>query len=537
MNVQEKLDYIDREYLSQYDYQKVDSRIHMAIDYQGPKKETYSYSLSEAEELTDKTFLSYNVVMGTSLDPELYMAMQLLQSVLFDVPGAPVKEALIRAGIGMDIESSYDTSIQQPIFSVIAHNANEEELDRFVEIIDQTLTDISEHGIDKKALQGAINHMEFQLREADYGRYPKGLMYGLMSFDSWLYDEHSPFIHIKVEETLGFMKRGVENGYFERLIRNYFLDNPHKSYVVFKPEYGLNEKKEAETRKKLAEYKASLTNVEIDKVIRDTKNLKEYQAEPSSEEDLRKIPLLEIEDIEPKIQAQQNVVRDLMGIPTIVHPFDTNGIVYLNLCFKLNKMDPELLPYVNLLSYLLGKINTDKYSYNELVNEIRLKSGSINSALEIRRSVEPDEYLPTFNVRAKMLYSQVEDTFRLLEEMLLHSKLEETDRLRELIAEAKTGMKPELLSRGHVTASRRAASYIAKDSYIAEQVKGVPAYEFLADLDGNFDAKKDELVSRLKQVLEEILHKETLVISYTGDQDVQETIGMNVALFSVYLST
>lgn len=537
MNVQEKLDYIDREYLSQYDYQKVDSRIHMAIDYQGPKKETYSYSLSEAEELTDKTFLSYNVVMGTSLDPDLYMAMQLLQSVLFDVPGAPVKEALIRAGIGMDIESSYDTSIQQPIFSVIAHNANEEDLDRFVEIIDRTLTDISEHGIDKKALQGAINHLEFQLREADYGRYPKGLMYGLMSFDSWLYDEHSPFIHIKVEETLGFMKRGVENGYFERLIRNYFLDNPHKSYVVFKPEYGLNEKKEAETRKKLAEYKASLTNEEIEKIIRDTKNLKEYQAEPSSEEDLRKIPLLEIEDIEPKIQAQENVIRDLMGIPTIVHPFDTNGIVYLNLCFKLNKMDPELLPYVNLLSYLLGKINTDKYSYNELVNEIRLKSGSIYPALEIRRSVEPDEYLPTFNVRAKMLYSQVEDTFRLLEEMLLHSKLEETDRLRELIAEAKTGMKPELLSRGHVTASRRAASYIAKDSYIAEQVKGIPAYEFLEDLDSNFEAKKDELVSRLKQVLEEILHKENLVISYTGDQDVQETIGMNVALFSVYLST
>ncbi|MBR1567678.1 MAG: insulinase family protein, partial [Lachnospiraceae bacterium] len=247
MNVQEKLDYIDREYLSQYEYQKVDSRIHMAIDYQGPKKETYSYSLSEAEELADKTFLSYNVVMGTSLDPELYMAMQLLQSVLFDVPGAPVKEALIRAGIGMDIESSYDTSIQQPIFSVIAHNANEEELDRFVEIIDQTLTDISERGIDKKALQGAINHMEFQLREADYGRYPKGLMYGLMSFDSWLYDEHSPFIHIKVEETLEFMKRGVENGYFERLIQSYFLNNQHKSYVVFKPEYGLNEKKEEET--------------------------------------------------------------------------------------------------------------------------------------------------------------------------------------------------------------------------------------------------------------------------------------------------
>ena len=322
----------------------------MAIDYEGPKKATYSYSLSEAEERTDKTFLSYNLVIGTSLDPELYMAAQLVKSVLLDVPGAPLKEALIRAGIGKDIEASYDSSIQQPVFSIIAHNANEEDMDRFVETIDSTLRDIVKNGIPKKAMQAAINHMEFQLRESDYGRYPKGLMYGLMSFDSWLYDEKAPFIHIKVDETLGFMKRGLENGYFERLIESDVLNNTHKSYLVFKPEYGLNEKQEQQVKQELADYKASLSDQEIEKIIKDTKALKEYQAEPSSEADLRKIPLLEIADIEPKIQKQENVVKDVMGIPTVVHPIFTNGIAYLHLCFKLDKLDIELLPYANLLA-------------------------------------------------------------------------------------------------------------------------------------------------------------------------------------------
>lgn len=537
MDVKEKLDYIDREYLSQYEYQKIDSRIHMAIDYQGPKTVTSTYSLSDAEEERDNTFLSYNVIVGTSLDPDLCMSMQLLQSVLLDVPGAPLKEALIHAGIGKDIESSYDTSIQQPIFSIVARNANEEDMNRFVETIDHTLEEICRQGISKKSMQAAINHLEFQLRESDFGRYPKGLIYGLKSFDSWLHDEKAPFIHIKIEETLDFMKRGLENGYFERLIQSYLLQNKHKSYVILKPEYGLNEKQEQAVRQELAEYKASLTEQQVEQIIKDTKALKAYQEEPSSPEDLQKIPLLEVADIEPKIRKQENEVRDLMGIPTVVHPIFTNGIAYLHLCFKLDKMSVELLPYANLLASILGMIHTDKYTYHELASEIRLKSGSIRTLFEVRSTLNPDEYLPTFDLKAKMFYSQINDTFRLIEEMLLHSKLEDTDRLKEVIAELKAAMKPELSSRGHSTAASRAMSYVSYGSYVKEKAKGVDFYEFMDDLDQNFEERKQDLTVKLKRVLEEILHKENLVISYTGDNDVEEAIGMNVALFSVWLST
>lgn len=537
MNIEEKLRFIDEEYLSHYDYQKVDSRINIEMEYQGPVTQTYSYSLAESEELEDNTYLSYNVVIGTSLDPELYMAFQLLQSVLLDMPGAPLKQALIKAGIGKDIESSYDNSIQQPIFSIIAHNANEADGEKFCQVIQDTLKEICEKGIPKKAMQAAINHLEFQLRESDFGRYPKGLMYGLKSFDSWLYDDKTPFIHIKVEETLEFMKRGLENGYFERTLRTYLLENTHRSMVILKPEQGLNEKQDAETKEQLAAYKNSLSKQELEQIIADTKALKEYQATPSSEEDIRKIPLLEISDIEPKIQKQENVERELFGIPVVVHPIFTNGIAYVHLCFKLDKMPLELLPYVNLLARVLGMIDTDHFAYNELASEIRLKSGSIRSSFEIRSSLEPDQYLPTFDIKAKMLYSQIDDSFKLMEEMLLHSKLSDTERLREIIAEIKASMKPELVSRGHSTTASRAMSYVSASNYVKEMSKGIDYYEWIEDLDKNFESRKEQLVEKLNLVLEEILHKENLVISYTGDNDVEEAIGMNVTLFSVYLSS
>lgn len=537
MNIEEKLKFIDEEYLCHYDYQKVDSQIRMQIEYPEPVTRVYSYSLAESEELKDNTFLSYNVVIGTSLDPELYMAFQLLQSVLLDMPGAPLKQALIRAGIGKDVESSYECSIQQPIFSIIAHNANEEDQEKFCQVIRDTLQEICDNGLKKKSMQAAINYLEFQLRESDFGRYPKGLMYGLKSFDSWLYDDKAPFIHIKVEETLGFMKRGLENGYFERMIHTYLLENPHRSLVILKPERGLNEKKETQLKEKLAAYKSSLSTGELERIIADTKALKEYQAEPSSEADIRKIPLLEISDIEPKIQKQENVERNLFGIPLVVHPIFTNGIAYIHLCFKLDKLPLDLLPYANLLSRVLGMVDTEHYTYNELGSEIRLKSGSIRTSFEVRGNLEPDAYLPTFDIKAKMLYGQINDSFKLMEELLLHSRINDTHRLREIIAEIKAAMKPELVSRGHSTTAARAMSYISVNSYVKEKAKGIDYYEFIEALDRNFDEKKDELVEKLKLVLEEILHKENLIISYTGDNDVEEAIGMNVTLFSIYLST
>lgn len=535
MNVEEKLRFIDEEYLCEYEYQKVDSHIHMQIDPK-PVAQTYSYSLAESEELENNTFLSYNVVVGTSLDPELYMAFQLLQSVLLDMPGAPLKQALIKAGIGKDIESSYDNSIQQPIFSIIAHNANEEDQETFCQVIEDTLEEICKTGIPKKTLSAAINHMEFQLRESDFGRYPKGLMYGLKAFDSWLYDDKSPFLHIKVSETLDFMKRGVENGYFERTMRTYLLENPHRSIVVLKPEHGLGEKEEIRIKETLAAYKASLSTSQLEQIMKDTKALKEYQATPSTEEEIRKIPLLEITDIEPKIQRQENVKQELQGIPVIVHPIFTNGIAYIHLCFRLDKLPLALLPYANLLARILGMIDTEHYTYNELASEIRLKSGSIQTSFDIRSSLEPDQYLPTFDIRAKMMYEQINDSFKLIEELLIHSKLSDTMRLREIIAEIKAALKPEMVSRGHITTAFRAMSYVATDSYVKELAKGVDYYEWIEALDRDFDERKEELVDKLRQVLEEVLHKENLIISYTGDNDVKEAMDMNLTLFSVYLS-
>ena len=369
MDMEEKLIWLDQEYLSKFDVAEIDSRIAYQEPFTKMKEVEMPYSVASEEPLEDNTFLSYNKVIGTSLDKELYVAFEILDYALLSAPGAPLKKALLEAGIGKDILGSYDNGVYQPIFSVVAKNANPEQKEEFVTLIEKLLTDMVEHGIDRKALEAGINYHEFQYREADYGRYPKGLMYGLQIMDSWLYDENEPFMHIQALDTFAFLKKQMNTGYFENLIREYLLNNEHGVIVTLKPERGRTARMDKELHDKLQAYKAGLSKEEIAELVERTKALEIYQSEPSDAEALATIPVLKREDISREIAPIYNEEMKLAGIPMVFHEIDTNGIGYIDIMFDMSEVPEELLPYAGILQGVLGIIDTENYEYGELFNE------------------------------------------------------------------------------------------------------------------------------------------------------------------------
>ena len=331
MDMTEKLEWLDRAYLSAYDAQEVDSEIQLQAPFDEMRDITMEYSIASSESEEDNTYLAYNKVVGTSLDEKLYLAFQILDYALLSAPGAPLKKALVDAGIGKDVSGSYDNGIYQPIFSIIAKNANAVQKQDFIKVIEGTLQNIVENGIDKKALEAGINYHEFRFREADFGGYPKGLMYGLQIYDSWLYDETKPFIHVEALHTFEFLKEQVSTGYFEGLIQSYLLDNSHGSVITVVPDKGRTARMDAQLRQKLQKYKESLSDAEVQQLIEKTALLKGYQDEPSPQEDLEKIPMLTREDISRDIAPIYNEEMALSGVPVIYHEIETNGIGCLDL--------------------------------------------------------------------------------------------------------------------------------------------------------------------------------------------------------------
>ncbi len=434
----EKLAWLDENYLCKYDCLPVDSQVRTQTPFTKMAEVVKAYPISDEESLEDNAYLSYNKSVGDTLDEKLYLAMQVLEYVLLSMPGAPLKQALLDAGIGKDIMSSYDNGVKQPIFSVIAKNANESQKEAFIKTIEDTLEGLAARGLDEKALRAGINYFEFRYREADFGHYPAGLMYGLQAFDSWLYDDDSVFLHLEALDTFEFLKAQVEKGYFEGLIRTYLLENTHASLVIIRPEKGLTARQDEALRRKLQAYKESLSEEARAEIVAFTRHLKEYQSEPSTQEELAKIPLLERDDIEKKAQGFSNEEYRVSDIPVVHHDFFTNGIGYVTLLFRADRIPGDLVPYLGFLRAVLGKVDTESYSYGEFAKELNLHTGGISCGINTYDQMREEGYTPVFEVRSKALYDKLDIAFSMMKEMLFTSKMADAKRLSELAAETKS---------------------------------------------------------------------------------------------------
>lgn len=537
VDAEKELEFIDKEYLQDFEYQEVDSTIQMQSAFDKAKEITTSYALADAEEEDKNTYFSYNVVVGNSLNRTLNLAFMMLDYALIDVPGAPIRTALVDAGISSDVFSSYDDGIKQPVYSIVAKGCKTEDKERFVQVIEDTLSTIIEKGFEDKVLKASLNHFEFKLKEANYGRYPKGLMYGLQAFNSWLYDDDEPFLYLHFNKEFAFLKKQIGSDYYTNILKDYVLSNTHKTIVSAVPKKGLNKENDARTAEKLAAFKAELSKEELAAMVRQTRELEAYQSEGSRPEDLEKIPMLELSDIGKEALKLKNTEKMVEGIPVIQHEIFTNGIAYVGYYFMLNHVPFDLLPYVSLLAALYKEVDTDQRSYGDLANEIDLKTGGIGVRLNsMGVKKELGEYKVSLAISAKVLQDNLPSAFELMEEILFTSHVTDRKRMKEILAELVSQMKMGIQESGHTATANRALSYFSKGAYLKEVMEGITFYEFVNDLYKNFDASYENICGKLKAAMHAFAKPENLIISYTGKEDITETLKTALQSLKQYMN-
>lgn len=520
MDMAEQLTYIDREYLCKYEALAVDSTLATEPPFGKSVLVEKEYPIMESESEAQNTYLSYNVSLGEALENKVRLGFQALADAVAGAPGAPVRKALLDAGIGTDIMDTYEADVKQPYYSIVAKNADESQRDEFVRIIEETLGRIARDGVEKTALRAALNHDEFRYREADFGSYPKGLMYGLQMFQTWLYDDQKPFAYLELDETYQELKKAVETSWYEDILKKLILENTHKSIVVVRPVKGLTGKREKELAQRLAEKKAAMSKEEIEAVVAGTAALAAYQEEPDSEENLMKIPLLAREDIGKKARPYCNEERKVGDTTLLYHDIYTNGIGYLRFLFDLKQVPEELFPYVGLLQVIIGLVDTKKRSYSELYNEINLQTGGIAPAVNVYTNADDmTKYKITFDLKVKALYENLPQAFALAEEMLTESVYTDEKRLFELVAENRSDKQAQMMDAGHSLAAGQALSYLSKQAYVMDQVNGLAFYRLLEELENNFEGKKAEVRENLGRLVHCIFRPENLMVDYTAERE------------------
>lgn len=520
MDVVERLEWLDKEYLSQYEYKKVNSEINKQPAFDEIKNVEAQYSITMDDSQENKTYLSYNRVVGDTLDKMLYQAFDVLDYALVSSPGAPVKQALIDAGIGDDVYGSYDAGILQPVFSFVAKNANASQADEFESIIENTLKEVVKTGINKEALLAGINSSEFKFREADFGQFPKGLLFGLNCLDSWLFDDMKPFIHLECLDTFAKLRRAVDTDYFEKLIQEYLLDNTHGSSVTVKPKRGLGNEKEEALAKELSDYKASLSDEEIKKLVKDTEHLKKYQEEPSSDEDLRKLPMLTRADMKKNAMPFSNIEDELLDVKVVRHDIESNGIDYISFLFDAGDFEQSELGYLGFFTNALGLVSTEKYSYTDLANATNIYTGGISTGTASHPDIKDrNNFVFKFEVKLKVLEKNLGKALELMEQMLLTSDFTDTKRLGELVAQIKARLQANLSSSGHLVAAMRSMSSFSRYALYQDELKGIAFYRSICRIEKELSESPERVSDKLAAIAKKLFARNRMLISFTGNNE------------------
>lgn len=529
MDIDKTLEYLDGEYLSAFDRRNVDSMVKTQAPFGKRISVTAPYGIAENEDTEGKAIHALYNAFNDHMSTMDSLAFRILNYVLIDMDGAPLKQAVLDAGLGSDLSGSYGDSYKQPVWIVEVTGAEVDKQQAFADVVDSTLRSIALKGLDKDMLEAALNRTEFTARENDYQGRPKGLFYGVRAMDLWLYDR-DPMEALRYIDDINTLRDNLKTNYFENLLLRYVIKNPHQVLLTMKPEKGLTEKMNRETAEKLAAFKSSLSDEQLDEIMASTKALKERQASGETEEALETIPLLSRKDLKRTVEEEVLEKENVSGMDHFHFDVHTNGITYLNLYFPLSGLTEEDIPYAILLSTLLRSLSTTKHSYGELARLSNAYTGGMSFAVNGYGKVEDtNAYLPALTVRAKALTAKADKLLDLLGEVINHTLFTDTKRLKELILQEKSEWDMTAFSRGHSLVMTRLTSYFSRGGEFAEQ-SGLSYYYFLADLARKFDGEKEKLVAKLEEVSRKIFTRSGLFFETIGEEEEKKAVLSNLSL-------
>jgi Zn-dependent M16 (insulinase) family peptidase len=532
LDAEERLRFIDEEYLSRFERLEIDSTIKRQPSFARPVRLTREYPLMEGEGTAEKTYLTYNIALIGGATPKEYLAFQVLDYALCAAQGAALKQALLDRRLGKDIYSSMEMGVAQPYYSVIAKDGEAEREEEFVAAVEEVLTGLVENGLDPKALLAGLNIYEFRYREADYGAHPRGLILGLTALDSWLYDDHNPFVHLEALPVFAELRADIAKGYFESLIKQHLLSNPHKSILKVVPVPGLAAAREEELAGKLAAQKAGMAAGALQALKEQAAALKAFQEAPESEEDIRKIPMLTRADLTPAARPFINRVDEVGGTTVLYHEVITNGIAYLGFIFDVRNTPADLYPYLAILKSALALVDTEHYAFADLFNEINIETGGLTVAPGLYQDAnDRTKYRATLEIHVKVLYENIDKAFALVREILLTSNYHDDKRLYEIIAETKSRMEAAMLSGGHSVAAMRALSYQSEAAAHRDLMSGIAAYRLVADLETHFAEKKAEIAHKLTAFAAYLFQAPNFMLDCTATTEGYERVRENMGRF------
>ncbi|PRY84231.1 insulinase family protein [Alkalibacterium olivapovliticus] len=478
-----------------------------------------TYSITEGDDPEGKDYLALGWHVLEPEDALDNYGMKVLDEILFGHNQAPLQKALLDAEIGGDIESDVADIGYPTAFVITAKYADSKNLDRFKKVVEETLSSIVENGLDKDLIQAALNKIIFQTKEAVISEdNPRGVIYAINALSTWLYDK-APYDRLQFSKYLDELADLSEFGYFEKLIERKLLNNPLRVEIALKAEPGKSDKLEAQTLEKLQDYKAGLSEEELQAIVDKTQKLIDRQETPDKAEDLAKIPTLTREDLTTDEPDYPLEASDLFDDTQFYYSEQfTSGIDYISLYFDISDLKTEDYASLSLLSDILGELDTDKYDATSLQTQIDTHTGGISGKVTIFED-QKGQLTPYFVLSGRALNEKLSELVGLMKEIVTTTSFDNQGEILKLIQSYISDFENRINFGAHVIAANRALSQVKPLSKLGEHLNGIDQFNYLkATRDELKGDTASQLSTDLKQLLDKLLNKRRLNAIYVGDR-------------------
>lgn len=506
-------------YLDAFEARDVNSTIIEQPRFTAPVQRRGTYPISPEDDPAGNTYALRAWMLGSPTDPDYLLSMSVLAHILCGTQASPLRKALIDSHLGEDCLSyGLEEDLQQMNFAIGLRGTDPDKAEAMEAVIDETLAKLVADGIDPRMIESSLNTIEFSLREANFGGYPKGLVYALQMHRSWLYGG-DPLSHLAYEPVLARLKEKLAAGrYFEQLIQQELIDNPHRATVVLEPDPEQEAKRRQELAAKLASRKDLLSGGALQALVNQCEELKQAQLTPDSPEALDSIPRLSLSAVDRQAEDYAFELIDEAPVALSFSEQPTNGIVYVQLAFNTEAVPQELLPYLKLYARSLMQTGTTSRDYVALTQDIGIHTGGISAAHLLTGLYEaPDAYRGDVFLSAKALTSNVPTLMELLADIVLQPNLEDHQRLAEILQITRAKMQASIVPSGHSYVSRRLSSYFHPMGQYSERAGGLEQFLFLEQLSHDLQETPELLGERLRQIHEHVMTRGNLHLHVTGE--------------------
>lgn len=455
-------------------------------------------------------------VVGTAAERERVVAADILLDAIMGSNESPLKRAILDAGIADDASGYVVDAVAQPFAMISLRGARPDALTRLGEIVACEVARLAAGGLDRELVRSALSHAEFVFRERNFG-YPDGVVLAMSALSGWLYSDDDPTGYLRLGEVFADLRSKVEEGFFEKMLGELFLENDHCAGMELVPvcdsERGLGQDGRVVPV-------ASLEDGAIAEIEDNVAALRAAQEAPDAPEDLAKLPQLSRNDIGEAPAEEPWIVERCGGVPCIRHRVPTHGIVYTYRYFDLASVPFDQLPYVTVLAGVLGRLDTARRTAAEIDTLSQGKLGSMRFFAEVHEKVDDrDGVRPLFVVGASALSDNAEWAATLPAEVLAETDFSDTERIRDILCQQRIGLEQGFAANGHACAMARASSYFLPAARVREALGGVDYYRFLKDLLEHFDERADDLVEKLGALARRLFVDASCTLSFAGSDE------------------